>query len=111
MKIDQKTVEILDSAQTTSSIIIEVVREAVSNAIRHGDATKINIEISYVESQADVHITVANNGRLLPTESTTGIGAKLLTDMTLEWSRENQVEGVVLRAIAPIQKGKWEDAR
>jgi len=100
---DKETIEVLNSAQTTSSIIIEVVREAVSNAIRHGDATKIGIDISYIESQSDIHITVTNNGTLLSTETTTGIGTKLLTDMTLEWFRENQAQGVVLSAIVPLE--------
>jgi hypothetical protein len=106
VNIDKKTVEVLESAQTTSSIVIEVVREAVSNAIRHGDATKIDIDVKYDQLQADIHITVKNNGKLLAAETTTGIGTKLLTDMTLEWSRENQPEGVELRAVVPLEKRK-----
>lgn len=111
VNFDQKTVEVLDGAQTTSSILIEVVREAVSNAIRHGDATKIEVAITYVDSHDNVHITVKNNGKLLPTETTTGIGTKLLTDMTLEWSRENKAEAVVLWASVPIQNRKGKDSR
>jgi hypothetical protein len=106
VSLDKKTVEVLESAQTTSSIIIEVVREAVSNAIRHGDATKIDIDIKYIEFPADIHITVNNNGKSLSTQTSTGIGTKLLTDMTLEWSRENHPEGVELRAIVPLEKRK-----
>jgi two-component sensor histidine kinase len=101
-RCDEATTNALREAQTTSSIVIEVIREAVSNAIRHGDATRINISVALVETDSDVHISVTNNGAPLPKETTPGIGSRLLRDMTLEWSRQNIAGRVVLTAAVPL---------
>lgn len=99
---DKQTFELLDQAQTTSSIVMEVIREAVSNAIRHGDASHIYVSITLCENKTDVSITVKNNGSLIPVDFTAGIGTKLLDDMTLSWSRNNESEGVLLTATVPL---------
>lgn len=101
---DATTTNVLDTAQTTSSIVIEVVREAVSNAIRHGDANHIVIEISMSDDDSDVLISITDNGAGIPSVCTPGIGSQLLDDMTLEWSRENVDEGVRLSAVVPLQE-------
>jgi two-component sensor histidine kinase len=99
---DEVTTIALREAQTTSSIVIEVIREAVSNAIRHGDATRITISVALVEPHSDVHISVTNNGAPLTKDTTSGIGSRLLQDMTLSWSRQNLAGSVVLSAIVPL---------
>lgn len=101
---DESTTRVLNTAQTTSSIAIEVIREAVSNAIRHGDATHIKIWIALSDENSDVSITVTNNGKALLAESTAGIGTKLLDDMTLTWSRKNDKGFVKLSAVLPLQQ-------
>lgn len=102
---EKSTFDVLDTAQTTSSIVIEVVREAVSNAIRHGDATEIVVDIGFIASESDIHITVTNNGSELPSEPAEGIGTKMLDEMTLKWSRENSTAGVMLMAVVPVHTG------
>lgn len=99
---DKLTTDALREAQTTSSIVIEVIREAISNAIRHGDASRITISVAIVKPNSDVHISVTNNGAPLPKDTTSGIGSRLLHDMTLSWSRENLAGSVVLRAVVPL---------
>jgi two-component sensor histidine kinase len=105
-RCDKVTTDILREAQTTSSIVIEVIREAVSNAIRHGDATQINISIALVEPDSDVHISVTNNGAPLPKDTPLGMGSRLLRDMTMSWSRQNLAGSVVLSAVVPLQGGR-----
>jgi two-component sensor histidine kinase len=102
-RCDEVTTDKLREAQTTSSIVIEILREAVSNAIRHGDATRISITVALVEPNSDVHIAVTNNGAPLPKDATSGIGSRLLRDMTLSWSRQNLRGSVVLNAVVPLQ--------
>lgn len=100
---DKQTCALLDQTQTSSSIVIEVVREAVSNAIRHGDASRIHISIRLCANNTDIYIAATNDGAPLPTEFSAGIGSKLLDDMTLGWSRKNEPNGVVLTATVPLQ--------
>jgi hypothetical protein len=45
---------------------------------------------------------VTNNGAPLPTNTTPGIGSRLLRDMTLSWSRQNRAGSVVLSAVVPL---------
>jgi signal transduction histidine kinase len=99
---DETTATALNQAQTTSSIVIEVIREAISNAIRHGDATRINIDVELAEPESEVHISITNNGAPLPKQLRPGIGTQLLKDMTLSWSRRNLAEHVVLTAVVPL---------
>lgn len=99
---DKQTCSLLDQDQTSSSIVIEVVREAVSNAIRHGDASRINVSITLCENNTDISIAVHNDGTPLPTEFSVGIGTQLLDDMTLSWSRQNEPKGVLLMAKVPL---------
>jgi signal transduction histidine kinase len=99
---DRNTAALLETVQTTSSIVIEIVREAVSNAIRHGDASHISIDISVNEAASDVVVTVINNGALVPEHPVSGIGSQQLDDMTLTWSRENRADGVSLTATVPL---------
>lgn len=101
-RCDELTAQQLNEAQTTSSIVIEVIREAVSNAIRHGDATQISIDVALVEADSEVHISINNNGAPLPQEPNPGIGTRLLRDMTLSWSRRNVADCVVLNAVVPL---------
>lgn len=102
---DEVTSDTLREANTTSSVVIEVIREAVSNAIRHGDATLITIDIALTEQNSDVAISVTNNGTPIPQDATSGIGTRLLADMTLSWSRQNLPGGVVLSAVVPRGAG------
>lgn len=98
---DKVTTDTLRELQTTSSIVIELIREAVSNAIRHGDATRITISVALRGPDSDIHISVTNNGAPLPDTTTSGIGSRLLQDMTLSWSRQNRAGSVVLSAVVP----------
>lgn len=101
-RCDETTANALNQAQTTSSIVIEVIREAISNAIRHGDASRINIDVALAEPESEVHISITNNGSPLPKQLNPGIGTQLLRDMTLSWSRRNLAEHVVLTAVVPL---------
>ncbi|AWR20776.1 ATP-binding protein [Aurantimicrobium photophilum] len=102
VECEKTTIELLDASSTTSSIVIEVIREAVSNAIRHGDASEIEISIALSEDESDVIISVSDNGTGLTTNPEPGIGTRLLDDMTLEWSRVAVPRGVLLTASVPL---------
>ncbi|WP_280797636.1 hypothetical protein [Aurantimicrobium minutum] len=97
----------LRNAATTSSIVIELVRESVSNAIRHGDAQHIWIEANLNDSRNDVVISVSNDGLQVSHNALPGIGTSLLTSMSLSWSRVNTEVGVTLTATIPLQANSF----
>jgi two-component sensor histidine kinase len=63
----------------------EVIREAVSNAVKHGGADEIEISARLVGGVIDLQIV--NNGKP-PTEkqASTGYGTQILNELTLSWS-------------------------
>ncbi len=94
--------DLLEAVDETSRICtVEIVKEIVGNAFRHGAATKINIQIE-IEDQR-VKVLAINNGDPV-TESTVGLGTELLTELTESWSITNENEGVAVRAVIPFRR-------
>lgn len=81
----------------------EIVKEAISNAVRHGNASKAHVEINR-GSDEFVEIVVSNNGRAPSQKSTKGLGSRMFDELTYNWSLvQNRAQGTtVLSAILPI---------
>ena len=87
----------LDANPTTAECLGEVVREAVSNASRHGGANWIEIEINLEDSM--VLVKAIDNGSVTNTGKTQGLGSELLNDVCSSWSlAANPTGGMTLRA-------------
>lgn len=81
------------------SCVIDIVTEAVSNAFRHGNASRVIITML---SDADtVAIDVEDNGQPNSNESGAGLGSTLLDECTLSWSLTDTASGHVLHAVLP----------
>jgi two-component system, NarL family, sensor histidine kinase NreB len=57
--------------------LFRIAQEAVSNAVKHSGATKIEIELTRSENQ--IHLTITDNGRGLKPASETGMGLRIMT--------------------------------
>jgi two-component sensor histidine kinase len=87
----------LDANPTTAECLGEVVREAVSNASRHGGANWVEIQISIEDSK--VLVKAVDNGSKTNTGKTQGLGSELLNDVCSSWTlAENPAGGMTLRA-------------
>lgn len=69
----------------------EVLREGVSNAIKHGAATEIEIEAKV--SANFVVLEITNNGKSAVNSRGTGFGSKLYSELTHTWSLEQTSDG------------------
>lgn len=67
-----------------SEAMAEVVREAVSNAIKHGSAKEVEIE-AHVSDNLIV-LTILNNGKSPVNRRGQGFGSKLYSELTHAWS-------------------------
>jgi signal transduction histidine kinase len=74
----------LDANPVAQSCAIEVVREGVNNAIKHGGASHIVIEVFKVESML-IDVTVSNNAPLRQANASPGFGSSVLDDLTHDW--------------------------
>ena len=74
----------LESDVVIRSCFIDIVTEAVSNAVRHGDAT--NVVITAVLEGGNIILEVKDNGPAVFTTSAPGLGSTQLDDCTLSWT-------------------------
>lgn len=84
--------------------VIEVIRECLINAVRHGGASWVEIA-GAIEDQPgsrSLALTIKNAGSRLHPDSVPGFGTELMDDATASWSREDWEHGVVVRAVVPI---------
>ena len=77
--------------------IIEVVREAVGNAIRHGNATTIEIGIHDQASDL-VGLVITDNGSGLTDGAAPGVGSLMFDSLAYEWSRNTSPAGTTITA-------------
>jgi signal transduction histidine kinase len=88
----------------TSECLAEVVREAVSNAAKHGSATKIEIDVDIEDSA--IHLQVIDNGKSSNLGTSQGLGTELMNDVCSSWSLEHDPKiGMILTAKLAIHGG------
>ena len=69
-----------------SEALIEISREFITNAIKHGKAGKVSLKVSKVDDLR-IAIEVIDDGQGLPPGAKPGFGSKLLTELSLSWSQ------------------------
>jgi signal transduction histidine kinase len=94
--------ELLKTQPWASKTITELSREACSNAIRHGNATRISLEIQTSSSTGSVTLRVENNGDSIPESPRYGLGSELFDSVCLEWRRTQGEAGVLVEARVPL---------
>ena len=70
----------------TCDATIEVTRELVTNSIKHGQATQVQVRISEIDSSR-FSVEVIDNGHALDEAATPGYGTKVLNELSLNWER------------------------
>lgn len=90
-------IERVSADPSATAALIEVVREAVGNAIRHGNATSVDIAV--LDSGVDlVGLVIADNGTGVTAGSMPGIGSDLFTSLAYEWSSDSSPQGTTVTA-------------
>ena len=74
-------------------VLIEVIREAITNAVKHGAATKIAIALTQPETGALLRI---KNDGLPPNPATKGLGTEMFDEVSSSWSLEPAPSGAQL---------------
>lgn len=82
--ISPEAVERLDADPLCAHALKDLATEAVSNAIRHGKARHVDIDIA-VGGDALIGLSVVDDGTV-PSSGTPGLGTVLLTQCTYDWS-------------------------
>ena len=96
LDISEATEQATKSDQGIGRAINEIVREAVSNAVRHGNAE--NVWVRAVENHGVLELESLNDGKPVTKRSRASLGTEMLGELTLEWSLRNTPKGVLLEA-------------
>lgn len=84
MARDPAALERLDRDAIAAEQVVEIVREAISNAVRHGRANRITVAVSAVQP-ADIEVIVDDNGAFAD-EQGRGLGTEIMQGLT-RWLR------------------------
>lgn len=81
----------------------EICKEAVSNAVRHGEAKTVTVGVDRSSDELLI-IQISNDGRALGQMLRQGVGSAMLDELTLSWSISDQpaTGGVLLQARLPV---------
>jgi signal transduction histidine kinase len=96
--------KLIGSDRMASFAVAELVREACSNATRHGHANRIDISLKVVARERAIELVVDNDGAPIPRSSQPGIGSQLFDEQTLSWSRKRVGSRVRVRAKLPMSQ-------
>lgn len=90
----------LGAQSTTAATVGRVIEEAMSNAIRHGDANAIEVHVDLM-ADGTIRVTVTDNGTGVDSNPP-GMGSAFLTQATRgAWSLEQVSDGARLIAYVP----------
>lgn len=98
VSINEELLETISANQITSHCINEIVKESVTNAIRHGKARLVEISIQDL-NDGSLQIEITNDG-VGNFSGTPGVGSQILDEITMNWSRESL--GDEVRVIAQV---------
>jgi signal transduction histidine kinase len=87
---------------TCVETVLEIAREACSNAIRHGSAENIHLTLAFEETDL-VKLTVRNDGSKVDTQSKRGVGSAYLDDCSYSHELVANADGATLIATIPYR--------
>ena len=82
--------------------VLEIAREACSNAIRHGSAENIHLTLELAEADL-VKLTVRNDGSKIDSQARRGVGSAYLDDCSYNHQLEMSQDGATLTATIPFR--------
>jgi signal transduction histidine kinase len=90
-----------------SAAAIEVCREALSNASKHGGSTfaRVQVSLTLTERTELLAIEVSDNGNSKNSDSA-GLGSQSFNELCLSWNIDISEQGAKLKARLPIQFGR-----
>jgi signal transduction histidine kinase len=96
VSIDEELLNFISANQVTSHCINEIVKESVTNAIRHGKARLVEISIQDL-NDGSIQIDITNDG-VGNVAGTPGVGSQILDEITMNWTRESIEDKVLVTA-------------
>lgn len=91
----------LDTDPVAAHAVVSVLREAVTNAMRHAHATHLDLDLS-VEHADVLRFVIADNGTSGATRGEPGLGSRTMDAVCLDWQLSTTAVGHTLIARIPV---------
>jgi hypothetical protein len=96
---------------TAAQCALEVIREGINNAVKHGRPRRIDVQVEAdLEEAAEVpgglSVRVSNDGSRLARRRKRGFGSAILDQLTSEWGIAAAADRVVLRALVSTRRAE-----
>jgi hypothetical protein len=101
-EIEYELIPEFSEFHSQSEITSQLIEEAVVNAIRHGNASKISIKA--ISDGSSISVFVRDNGSLQMTKANTGLGTILLNTFTKSWTLVREGDQSLLTFSIPSGK-------
>ena len=104
-QISDRAARALQRDNDACQCLNEIIKEAVSNAVRHGEAKRVTIEVERLDDFS-LEITVSNDGIPLRAQKQLGVGSRLIEELTTDWSIKSNPSTnlTVFKANLPLQR-------
>jgi hypothetical protein len=102
--IDPDVSTLLEQDAPLRTCLVAIATEGVSNAVRHGGSTAVELRMSIDGDEGVVHVDMASRAphrEELPQLRTSGLGMRQLNDCAITWRLEVKPDGQILRAALP----------
>ena len=100
LEVPREVLDRLDADPPAGSVVIDVVAEGLTNAMRHGAATCAGVGIHLAPIGCGV-VTVTDDGSG-PSGGEPGMGSRLLDTVAVEWSLARSDGITTLRVVVPL---------
>ena len=104
VQISQEVIELAAKNVILNEVINEVLKEVVSNAVRHGNASRVDVNLILAGSN-DVSVVAINDGKKPKQNRSESVGSRMLEALCLErhlsWNPANQK--TLFKALIPFK--------
>lgn len=100
--LDDVAIADLDADPIASDILSNIIQDAVSNAIRHGNAKSISLRLIAADRAVDLEVLDDGNGTPPSPRGGGGLGTTQLRDCAVHWQLTRDDFGCVLTASLPV---------
>lgn len=98
--MDQRARTFINNSAVLSSVVAEIIREAVHNSAVHGGATTCDVTLQ--SRNEELTLTVVDNGAGPQDDVKPGLGSRMLDETCKAWSLSRSGERTVLEARLPM---------
>jgi signal transduction histidine kinase len=100
-RVSRSDLDLIELNPNNAFYIAAITTEAISNAIRHGGATKVHLDLA-TQDGWNLLLEISNDGTPPPPEIASGTGTKLISELSSSWRFEQQNGLNVLKLQLPL---------